>query len=78
MHFKTSSKWLIQRAAKATGDLIGNKIANKITRVSKNSQQNQLQKAVTNEHDKEIPKERYVFPEERQKTIDNLIFNIIV
>ena len=56
MHFKTSSKWLIQRVAEATGDLIANKIANKITRVSKNSQQNNL-KTVTNEHEKEIPKE---------------------
>ena len=27
---------------------------------------------VTNEHDKEMPKERYVSPEERQKIIDNL------
>ena len=56
MHFKTSSKWLIQRVAEATGDLIANKIANKITRVSKNSQQHNL-KTVTNEHEKEIPKE---------------------
>ena len=56
MHFKTSSKWLIQRVAEATGDLIANKIANKITRVSKNLQQNNL-KTVTNEHEKEIPKE---------------------
>ena len=56
MHFKTSSKWLIQRVAEATGDLIANKIANKITRVSKNSQQNNL-KTVTNEHEKDIPKQ---------------------
>ena len=26
----------------------------------------------TNTHDKEIPKERYIFPEERQKIIDEL------
>ena len=25
------------------------------------------------EHDKEIPKERYISPEKRQKTIDDLI-----
>ena len=30
---KTSSKRVIQKTAEATGDLIGNKIANKITRI---------------------------------------------
>ena len=39
--------------------------------VSKNSQQNNSE-TVINEHDKEIPKERYISPEERQKTIDDL------
>ena len=37
---KTSSKRVIRKTAEATGDLIGNKIANRITKVSKNSQQN--------------------------------------
>ena len=37
----------------------------KITKVSKNSQQNNL-------FEREIPKERYIAPEERQKIIDNL------
>ena len=32
---KTSSKRVIQKKAEATGDLIGNKIADKITRVPK-------------------------------------------
>ena len=27
---------------------------------------------ITNEHEKEIPKKRYIFPEERQKIIDDL------
>ena len=35
---KTSSERVIQKAAEAIGDLIYNKIANKITRVSKASQ----------------------------------------
>ena len=65
---KTSSKRVIQKTAEATRDLIGNKIANKIMGVS-NSQQNNSE-TVTNEHHKEIPKERYVFPEERQEIID--------
>ena len=68
-----------QKTAEATGDLIGNKIADavlsdtlatraksydgKITKVSKNSQQDKSE-TVTNENDKEIPKERYISPEE--------------
>ena len=40
--FKTSSKRVIQKTAGATGDLIGNKIADKITRSSKTSPQNNL------------------------------------
>ena len=69
--FKTASKGAIQTTAEATGDLVGNKITNKITVVSKNSQQNNLE-TVTNEHDKEIPKKRYISPEKRQEIIDDL------
>ena len=60
-----------KKTAEATRDFIGNKIANKITGVSRNSQQNNSE-TVTNEHDKEIRKGRYISLEERQKTIDNL------
>ena len=42
-----------------------------------NSQQSNSKK-VTNENDKEIPKERYISPEEIQKIIDNLRSIIIV
>ena len=38
--------------------MIGNKITNRITKVSKNSQQD-ISETVTNEHDKETPKEKY-------------------
>ena len=68
---KTASKRAIQKTAESTGDLIGNKIADRITKVSKTSHQNNLE-TVTNEHDKEIPKERYIFPEEGVKIIDDL------
>ena len=68
---KTASKRAIQKTAKATGDLIGNKIANRITIVWENSEQNHPE-TVTNEHDQEIPKERNISPEERQKIIDDL------
>ena len=66
---KTASKRAIQ---KTTGGLIGNKIADKITKISKTSQHNNAER-VTNEHDKEIPKERKISPEERRKIIDDLI-----
>ena len=57
--FKTASKRETKETAGTTGDLIGNKITNKITEVSKNSKQ-YYSETVTNEHDKEIPKEKYI------------------
>ena len=51
--------------------MIGNKIADKITKISKDLQQNNSE-TITNEHDQEIPKERYMSPEKRQKIIDDL------
>ena len=58
---KIYSKRVIQKIAEATGDLIGNKFVDKITRVSKTSSQNNLE---TNE---EIIKEKHISPELRQK-----------
>ena len=68
---KTNIKRVIQKTAKATGDLIGNKITNRITKVSKNSLQNHSETA-TNKDDKEIRKNRYITSEERQEIIDEL------
>ena len=65
------SKRVIQKTAEATGDLIGNKTANKITKLSKKSQQYNSE-IVTNEHDKEILKEKCVSPEGWQEMIDEL------
>ena len=53
--FRTSSKRVIQKTAEANGGLIGNKIANRITKVSKNSQQNNL-KTIKKQQEKEILK----------------------
>ena len=52
--------------AEATGDLIGNKIADKITNVLKKSNNN------NNNEDVEIAthKKRYISPEERQQIIN--------
>ena len=55
----------------ATGNTIGNKIADKTTTVSTTSPQDSLEK-IRNEHEKEIPKERYISPRERQKISDDL------
>ena len=56
--------WIIfQKTVKATGDLIGNNTLDRITEVSKTSQQSKSE-TVTNGHDKKIPKERYISPEE--------------
>ena len=52
---KTSSKRVIQKTAEASGDLTGNKIANRTTKVSKNSQQNNSE-TVTNEPERKYLK----------------------
>ena len=65
---KTASKRAIQKAAETIGDLFGSKIDDLIF---KTSRQNNSETA-TNEHDKEIPKERYISPKERHKIIDDL------
>ena len=61
---KTASKRAIQETAKATGDLIGNKIADKVTSVSKKKSNNNNN---NNNEDVEIAanKKRYISPEER-------------
>ena len=51
--------------------MIGNKFADKITNISRNLQKNNSE-TVTNENEKEIPKERYISPEKRKKYIDDL------
>ena len=53
--FRTSSKRVIQKIAEASGGLIGNKIINRITKVSKNSQQNNLE-TIKKQQDEEILK----------------------
>ena len=66
---KRASKRAIQKT-EATGDLIGNKIADKITSVSKKSNNNNS----NDNEDVEITahKKRYIFPEGRQQIINEL------
>ena len=68
---KTTSKKVIQKTAEATGDLIGNKTTDKITKFWRSSPKNNSE-IITNEYDKEIPKERCISPEETEKAIDDL------
>ena len=44
---KTASKWAIQETAEVTGDLVGNKISYRITKISRTSKPNNL-KTITN------------------------------
>ena len=73
---KTASKRAIQKTAEANGDLIGNKIANKITSDSKKKPAKELHynDETKEEEDVEIAthNKRYISPEERQKSIDEL------
>ena len=70
---KTASKRAIQKTAEASGDLIGKKNADKITSFSKKSAKELHSKELSsNEASNEIPKERYISPQERQQIIDEL------
>ena len=57
---KTASKRVVQKTAEATGDLIGKKIADKITSIGKSKEK-------TNKVE-----EIYIPPERRQQIIDDL------
>ena len=62
---KIASKRVVQKTAEATGDLIGNKIADQIT--SKGKTKIKKKKDETNKR-----QEIYVPPEKRQQIIDDL------
>ena len=69
---KIAGKRAIQKtaeASEASGELEGNFIADKITSISKKPASEPHSNAASNE----IPKERYISPQERQKIIDELI-----
>ena len=73
---KTASKRAIQKTAEATGVLTGNKIADKITSVSKKSgTELHSKKLHNNDEIKEhveiaTSKKKYISPKERQQIID--------
>ena len=59
---KTASKRVVEKTAEATEDLIGNKIADKITSIDKKKEKEKTNKV----------EENYVPPEKRQQIIDDL------
>ena len=58
---ETTSKRIVQKTAEATGDLIGNKIADKITSIGKRK-----------ENETKQIEEIYIPPEKRQQIINDL------
>ena len=71
---KTSSKRAIQKTAEATGDLVGNKIADKIASISKKKSKNNNNDDDDDDDDVKLVthKKRYISPEERKQVIDEL------
>ena len=81
---KTASKRVIQKTAEATGDLIGNKIADKITSVSNEKPVKELSNDDDDDDDDDddeteeedmkrtTHKKGYISPEKRQQIIDEL------
>ena len=71
---KTASKRVIKKTEEATGDLIDNKIADKITSISNKKSTKEMPNNGETEEDVEITthKKIYVSPEERQQIIDEL------
>ena len=59
---KATSNGVVQKTAEAIGDLIGNKIADKITQVGKSKEYDKANKV----------EEIYIPPEKRRQIIDNL------
>ena len=71
---KTASKRAIQKTEEITGNLIGNKIADKTTSVSKNPNNNNNNDDDDDDDDVESTthKKRYMSPEEGQQIINEL------
>ena len=59
---KIAFKWVVQKTAEATADLIGNKIAYKITSVDKSKEKEKTKKV----------EKIYISTEKRQQIIDDL------
>ena len=65
---KTESKKVLQKTSEATGDLIGNAIADKITSIGKPKNKNEKDEINEMEETQEI----YISPEKRKQIINDL------
>ena len=68
---KTSSKRVIQKIAETTSDLIGSKIAYRVTKVSRSSPQYNSE-TITNGHDKETPKDTYIYLQKKDRKLSTI------
>ena len=66
------NKRAIQKTAEVAGDLIGNKIADKITNVSRKSAKELPNDETDVDVKRATPKKRYISSEERQQIIEEL------
>ena len=65
-------RYSIEPRYAATGDLIGNKIADKITSLSRKSSKELPNDETEADVERATIKKRYISPEKRQKNIDEL------
>ena len=69
---KTTSKRVVQKTAEGTGDLIRNKIADKITSVGKSKKKKKKKKKKDEINEMNGTEEIYIPPEKRQQIINVL------
>ena len=69
---KIASKIANQNKSRGTGDLIGNKIADDITKVSRTSPQDSLEGVESEIENNRLDRKVYTSPEKKQKIIDDL------
>ena len=68
---KAASKRAVQKTAETTGDLIGNRVADKITSVSKTFPEKLRSQNNEDNDESEAPKKRYISPEKDNKLLMN-------
>ena len=80
MHLKLLEKEQFRKQQKQPVNWLVIKSLIKVSRISTQNNSETITNETQNiKHDKEMPKERYISPEERQKIIDDLtLINIII
>ena len=73
---KSTTDAIKTASAEATPDLVGNKIADKITSVSRKFTKELQNDETEVDVERPTPKKRYISPEERQQIIDELMLTL--